>query len=189
MIRLRYALHECGTDDLHVPGKHDEVRLILLQLLHQELLVRRLVRRGTPEERNVVLLGKRAQGFVIRQNHDQLAVQDALVAIGDQALQAVRLATHQHGHPLRLLVAVQANGHIHVNLFADALEAQDQLIEIDTEVAQVHEHRHDEESLHHPLLDVFDVDVARRQVRRNPRHNALLVVPDDGDDCQVLRHA
>jgi hypothetical protein len=37
---------------------------------------------------------------------------------------------------------------------------EDHLVERRTEVGQVDAHRHDEEALHHALLDVFDVDAA-----------------------------
>src|SRR5207247_2439168 len=57
-----------------------------------------------------------------------------------------------------------------------------QLVERDGEIGEVDEHRHDEESLHHALLDVLDVDVRGGEVGGDARHHALLVAADDGHD-------
>ncbi len=107
-------------------------------------------------------------------------------AVGDQLLQAMRLLAHQHGDALAVAGAVESDAHVHEHLFADALQPEDHLVERQGEVGQVDPHRHDEEALHHALLDVLDVDAAAGEVGGNPRDDAFLVSADDGDDGAVF---
>ena len=181
-------LHHRRRHDLHVPRQHHEIGAKLLQLLQQKPFMRRLVGRGKRKERQVVGFGQRPQQIVIGQHRDQLAVEDALLAVHQQTFQAVRFTANQHGHALGLLPSMEANADLHVDLLADALQAEDQLVQVDAELAEVDEHGHDEKAFHDPLLDVFDVDVAARQIGGDARHHPFLVVADDRDNGQILRH-
>src|SRR5262249_15559513 len=90
------------------------------------------------------------------------------------------------GDPLPLRRATcEAERRLHVHLVADLPETHYELVQGDRQVGDVDEHRHDEETLHHALLDVLDVDVAGREVRGDARHHALLIAADHGDDGPV----
>src|SRR5437899_7341041 len=120
---------------------------------------------------------------MIREDDDQVAVQSPGLALADQLLETVRLAGDERGHALALgRPAGQADRHLHVDLLADPAEPEDELVERGLEVGQVDEHRHDEETLHHALLDVLDVDVRGGEVGGDARDHALLVAADDRDD-------
>jgi hypothetical protein len=122
-IEVAVALDQGRGNDLHVTSQYHQVDLKLLQLLQQKGFVCCLVGRGQPEERDVVGGSHRAKHLMVGEDHDQLTVQRAALTLGDELLQAVWFSADQNRDALRLPAAVQTNAHVHVNLFADALQA------------------------------------------------------------------
>ena len=139
-------------------------------------------------ERQVVHARERLEIGVVGENDHQIAAQEAGVAVAAELLEAVRLLGHQHAHALALRrLSAEAHRDLHADLVADLPEPDDQVVEGGVQVGQVDQHGHDEEPFHDPLLDVLDVGVARREVRRDPGDDPLLVTTDDRDDGEVAR--
>src|SRR5439155_3627743 len=96
---------------------------VLAEAREQEVLVRGLVGRRAAGERDAVLAREGLQVRMVRDDHDELAVQLPGLALDDQLLEAVRLARDQHGDALwRGRSAGETDRHLHVDLVADPTE-------------------------------------------------------------------
>jgi hypothetical protein len=150
-----------------------------------ELHVGRLVGRGRPAKRNAGFFRDRLEVGMVREHDAEIRVELAVAARGQQRFEAVRLLRNEQRQPFLRAFAVQANGYVHLHFGADALQVEDQRVQVDVEVFQVDEHRHDEETLHHVLLDLFDVDAVLGEVGRNAGYDAFLVASENRYDGRI----
>src|SRR5204863_7786630 len=106
--------------------------------------------------------------------------------VADERLEALRLLGHEDREALAVPTTREAHRDLDADLFADPLEAEDDLVERRRDVGQIDSHAHDEEPLDDALLDVLDVDVLAGEIRRDARDDPLLIAADDRDDASVL---
>jgi hypothetical protein len=168
----------------HVPGEDDQVGRVPGQLGVQPVEVLLQVGVRVPGERQPVPLGDRLEVRVVREDTNDVAVELATGEVLRELLQAVRLPAGQQRDPLGPPLAVQVDPDLHLDPLAEPEQPGDQLGQVDRHVLEVDEHVHQEEPADDVLLDVLDVDAPLRQVRRELRDDALLVLPEDADDRQ-----
>ena len=167
----RVALDHARRQYLHVAREHHQVELSLGELLEQEVVVRRLV--GRRRASGTAGRASRASGSrsswlestTTRSPFRRPASrsrQQLLEAVGLLASPARPRACARAGRPPRRSVtSMPISSPI-------CRSPSDQLVERAVQVGEVDQHGHDEEPFHDPLLDVLDVDVARRRGTSRP---------------------
>ena len=138
-------------------------------------------------EGKLKLLGHRLKNLVVRQHRNDVGVERPLLVVMAQLFQAVRLTRYENRNTFAAFLSVQPNRDVHLHFTADSLERKDEFVEAARQVGQVDQHRHDEQPLHHALVDILDVDALLGEIGRNPGHDALLVATDDCDDGRTRR--
>ena len=80
------------------------------------------------------------------------------------------------------------NLNLHPDVIRYLLQGDVDGFQVTVSLAYVNQHCHDEVTIHDPLADVFDVDVALVQEARDSCNNPLLVLADYGDEKKFLVH-
>jgi hypothetical protein len=141
---VRKSVDELWRKDPHVAREDDELRAELADLVDEERFVGGLVLGIAPEKRDAGGLGDATQDAVVGEGDHGIAIEFAPTMVADQRFEALRFLGEEDRETLALASADEPQCHLHADLAADLLEADDHFVERRRHVGQVDEHAHDE---------------------------------------------